>query len=120
MALDGYRLAIVERPVTAVKDIRIIVPSKTMNEVAHLLANDDEELVHISANRRYVVFTTAGYTIMSRLIEGEFLNYHNVIPSGSRTTSDFRHKRVHRDHRARFSDHYRAFKKSPPHHFYRG
>ena len=28
---------------------------------------------------------TAGYTIMSRLIEGEFLNYHNVIPAGSRT-----------------------------------
>ena len=85
VALDGYRLAIVERPVTAVKDIRIIVPSKTMTEVSHLLPNDDEELVHICANRRYVVFMTAGYTIMSRLIEGEFLNYHNVIPSGSRT-----------------------------------
>ena len=82
VALDGYRLAIVERPVTAVKDIRIIVPSKTMTEVAHLLPNDDEELVHICANRRYVVFMAA---IMSRLIEGEFLNYHNVIPSGSRT-----------------------------------
>ena len=49
VALDGYRLAIVERPVTAVK------------------------------------FMTADYTIMSRLIEGEFLNYHNVIPAGSRT-----------------------------------
>ena len=79
VALDGYR------PIKAVKDIRIIVPSKTMNEVSHLLANDDEELVHICANRRYVVFMTAGYTIMSRLIEGEFLNYHNVIPDGSRT-----------------------------------
>ena len=94
VALDGYRLAIVERPITAVKDIRIIVPSKTMTEVSHLLANDDEETVHISANRRYVVFTTAGYTIMSRLIEGEFLNYRNVIPAGSRTrvtidTKDF-------------------------------
>ena len=64
VALDGYRLAIVERQVEAIKEIRIIVPSKTMN----------------------VVFTTAGYTIMSRLIEGEFLNYHNVIPNGSRTS----------------------------------
>ena len=85
VALDGYRLAIVERPVTAVKDIRIIAPSKTKTEVSHLLPNDDEEPVHICANRRYVVFMTAGYTIMSRLIEGEFLNYHNVIPAGSRT-----------------------------------
>ena len=56
------------------------------SDLSHLLANDDEETVHISANRRYVVFTTAGYTIMSRLIEGEFLNYHNVIPNGSRTS----------------------------------
>ena len=85
VALDGYRLAIVERPLTAVKDIRIIVPSKTMTEVSHLLPKDDEELVHICGNRRYVVFMTAGYTIMSRLIEGEFLNYRNVIPAGSRT-----------------------------------
>lgn len=86
VALDGYRLAIVERPVTAVKDISIIVPAKTVSEVSHLLPNDDEELVHICANRRYVVFMTAGYTIMSRLIEGEFLAYRNVIPSGSRTS----------------------------------
>ena len=82
---DKLTIVAVERPVTAVKDIRIIVPSKTMTEVAHLLPNDDEEPVHICANRRYVVFMAAGYTIMSRLIEGEFLNYHNVIPAGSRT-----------------------------------
>ena len=65
-----------------------------MTEVSHLLPNDEEEDVHICANRRYVVFITAGYTIMSRLIEGEFLNYRNVIPDGSRTqvvidTKDF-------------------------------
>ena len=85
VALDGFRLAIVDREVKANKEIRIIVPGKTMNEVLRLLANDDEAEVHISANRRYIVFNTAGYTIMSRLIEGEFLNYKNVIPNGSRT-----------------------------------
>ena len=85
VALDGFRLAIVDRKVQANKEIRIIVPGKTMNEVLRLLANDDEAEVHISANRRYIVFNTAGYTIMSRLIEGEFLNYKNVIPEGFRS-----------------------------------
>ena len=85
VALDGFRLAIVERKVEASKEIRIIVPGKTMNEVLRLLANDDEADVRICANRRYMVFITAGYTIMSRLIEGEFLNYKNVIPEGYRT-----------------------------------
>ena len=85
VALDGYRLAIVDRPVQATKDIRIIVPAKTMTEVNRLLSDDDDADVHICANRRFVVFMTAGYTIMSRLIEGEFLNYRNVIPEGCRT-----------------------------------
>ena len=86
VALDGYRLAIVERP------------GQGCEGHPHHRAQQDHERksptcwptttrkpVHICANRRYVVFMTAGYTIMSRLIEGEFLNYRNVIPDGSRT-----------------------------------
>lgn len=84
VALDGYRLAIVERPVQAKKHIRIIIPAKTLTEVNKLLG-DDEDDVRISANRRFVVFNSGNYTILSRLIEGEFLNYANVIPNGCKT-----------------------------------
>ncbi len=84
VALDGYRLAIVERPVQAEKHIRIIIPAKTLTEVNKLLG-DDEDDVRISANRRFVVFNSGNYTILSRLIEGEFLNYANVIPNGCKT-----------------------------------
>ncbi len=85
VALDGYRLAIVERNITATKDIKVIIPSKTMNEVSHLLPTDPEEEVHLSANRRFTIFDVNGYTVISRVIEGEFLNYRNVIPSSYRT-----------------------------------
>lgn len=84
VALDGYRLAIVERPVQAEKHISIIIPAKTLTEVNKLLG-DDEDDVRISANRRFVVFNSGNYTILSRLIEGEFLNYANVIPNGCKT-----------------------------------
>ncbi len=84
VALDGFRLAIVEKAITAKKHIRIIIPAKTLNEVNKLLTDEDQE-VFISANRRFVVFENSDYTIMSRLIEGEFLNYNNVIPEGHRT-----------------------------------
>ena len=84
VALDGYRLAIVERPVQAEIHIRIIIPAKTLTEVNKLLG-DDEDDVRISANRRFVVFNSGNYTILSRLIEGEFLNYANVIPNGCKT-----------------------------------
>ena len=84
MALDGYRLAIIQRNVDCSRDIRIIIPSKTLQELLKIMGGADED-VKIDANRRYVVFTTNGYTIMSRLIEGDFLNYESVIPKDKKT-----------------------------------
>ena len=84
VALDGYRLAITEQAVTAGKEIDIIIPAKTLTEVSRLLG-DEEETVKISANRHFVVFATRTYTIISRLIEGAFLDYKRVIPEGHRT-----------------------------------
>ena len=84
VALDGYRLAIIQRDVECTRDIRIIIPAKTLQELLKIMGGPDDP-VKIDANRRYVVFTTNGYTIMSRLIEGDFLNYESVIPAGART-----------------------------------
>ena len=84
VALDGYRLAIIQRDVQCTRDIRIIIPAKTLQELLKIMGGPDDD-IKIDANRRYVVFTTNGYTIMSRLIEGEFLNYKSVIPDGCRS-----------------------------------
>ena len=84
VALDGYRLAIIQRAVECTRDIRIIIPAKTLQELLKIMGGPDDD-IKIDANRRYVVFTTNGYTIMSRLIEGEFLNYKSVIPDGCRS-----------------------------------
>ena len=84
VALDGYRLAIIQRDVECTRDIRIIIPAKTLQELLKIMGGPDDP-VKIDANRRYVVFTTNGYTIMSRLIEGDFLNYESVIPKEKKT-----------------------------------
>lgn len=84
VALDGYRLAITEKPIAATKDIDVIVPAKAISETVKLLG-EDEQTVHVAANRRFVVFSTTGYTVISRLIEGEFLDYARVIPEGCKT-----------------------------------
>lgn len=84
VALDGFRLAILQRDVECTRDIRIIIPAKPLQELLKIMGSGDEP-VKIDANRRYVVFTTGGYTIMSRLIEGDFLNYEGVIPNENKT-----------------------------------
>ena len=84
VSVDGYRLAIIQREVECTRDIRIIIPAKTLQELLKIMGGADDD-VKIDANRRYVVFTSNGYTIMSRLIEGDFLNYESVIPKDKKT-----------------------------------
>lgn len=84
VALDGFRLAITRHPVQTEREISIVVPAKTSAEVARLMG-DSGEMIKVDANRRYVVFSGGNYTVMSRLIEGEFLNYKTVVPENSVT-----------------------------------
>lgn len=84
VALDGFRLAIMEKKVQADKEISVIIPAKTLSEAVKLFG-DGDDAVQIAANRRYVVFSNERYTVISRLIEGEFLDYKRVIPDGCRT-----------------------------------
>lgn len=84
VALDGFRLAITKHPVVTDREISIVVPAKTAAEVSRLMG-DCGENIRVDANKRYVVFSGGRFTIMSRLIEGEFLNYKTVIPDGHTT-----------------------------------
>lgn len=84
VALDGFRLAITKHPVITDREISIVVPAKTAAEAARLMG-ESGEAIKVDANRRYVVFSGGGYTLMSRLIEGEFLNYQTVVPEGYKT-----------------------------------
>ena len=85
VALDGYRLAIVERPVTSSREIRIVIPAKTMGEVSRLMGELEEKIL-ICANRRFIVFRGGDYIIISRLIDGDFLDYNRVVPVSCTTT----------------------------------
>lgn len=84
VALDGFRLAITKHPIKAEQSINIVVPAKTAAEVSRLMGEQGKN-IRVDANERYVVFSNGKYTIMSRLIEGEFLNYKSVVPEGSST-----------------------------------
>lgn len=78
VALDGFRLAICERPVKAGREVSLVIPAKTLSEVSKLIG-DSEEAVVISANKRYVVFSLKGYIIISRLLDEAFLDYKRTI-----------------------------------------
>ncbi len=79
VATDGKRLGLIKKDLTKeVTDKSIIVPSKAIYELNRILKNEGE--VDIIFTENHVRFELGNITIISRLIEGEFPNYSQVIP----------------------------------------
>lgn len=83
VATDGKRLAIIERKLkqNIDKDVYIIVPLKTIQELNRNLQEVGEISMLLGNNQ--VLFDLGGMVIISRLIEGEFPDYKQVVPPAS-------------------------------------
>lgn len=77
---DGKRLAIAESPLQQGmdKDLRLIIPIKTIHELNRNLQEEGELSIILSSNQ--ALFDLGNTMIISRLIEGEFPDYQQVIP----------------------------------------
>ena len=83
VATDGRRLAMIEKELPLPKEFeknpkKIIIPTKAISELLRTLGSDKE--VRIVLNENQVLFNLGQTTIISRLVEGEFPNYEQVIP----------------------------------------
>lgn len=85
VAIDGFRLAVRTESIKSDNNFKFVVPSKTLNEVARLLKDEDELTCCVQVSKKQVVFDFSGYTVFSRLLEGEFHNYKGSIPNVSVT-----------------------------------
>lgn len=90
IAVDGFRMAIRKEAIDYKgEDISFMVPAKTMNEIIKLSVNENEEQddeIHINVGNRHIIFEVNGYSTISRLLEGDFLDYKATIPSTAQTT----------------------------------
>ncbi len=84
VSVDGYRLALRREPIQYEGELDFVVPGKTLGEVLRLL-NDDDSPVEICPSRRHILFKIENYTVLSTLLEGEFLDYRNALPKDSKT-----------------------------------
>ncbi|MFH0918324.1 MAG: DNA polymerase III subunit beta [Candidatus Omnitrophota bacterium] len=80
VSTDGKRLAVAERKLTVESDveINIIVPLKTIQELNRNLKDGEELSLVVSSNQ--ALFDLGSVGIVSRLIEGEFPDYKQVVP----------------------------------------
>lgn len=79
VAVDGFRLAIRNEAIDYQGDEQIfVVPKKALNEIIKLIINDDIN-VALNIGKRHIVFEIGNYIVVSRLLDGEFLNYKSAI-----------------------------------------
>ncbi len=84
VAIDGYRMAIRKEEIDSDTNTQFVVPGKTQHEILKLI-NDDDINVNISVGQRHILFKIEEYSVISRLIEGTFLDYNSTIPKTSKT-----------------------------------
>lgn len=81
---DSYRLS--ERKIkvqkTPKEPVRCIIPAKTLMELERILSSEKEEEVEIVFSKNQILFIFNNIRLISRLIEGQFPNYEQILPKG--------------------------------------
>lgn len=87
VSTDSYRLAWKEMETTGQtagwEDC--IIPTKTLSEVSRMAGAVEDE-IEIRMQDKQVMFRIGEMTVSSRLIEGQFPNYKQLVPRGEKTT----------------------------------
>ncbi len=80
VSVDGIRLAIRTEKIDYAGEKSFIVPGKALQEVQKLITPNTKQ-VSITASGRHIIFRIDNYSMISRLIETEFINYRSAIPT---------------------------------------
>lgn len=86
VALDGYRLAKVRKNITSNLVKSIVVPQRSLNEVSKML-DDSDEIINVYIDNNAIMIDNGDTKIISRLLEGDFINYKQIIPANYETFS---------------------------------
>ena len=78
-ALDGFRMAVRDEDVVYDGTLDFTLPSRAAREILHI-ANDTEETVKFACLENMAMFEFKGTTIYTRLLEGKYIEYKNLIP----------------------------------------
>src|SRR5439155_16179579 len=80
VATDSYRLAVREMTATAEGEAKALVPERALSEAGRAAAGEEKGEVELFLDTGSVAFRIGALTMTSRLIEGEFPPYRQLLP----------------------------------------
>lgn len=85
VALDGYRMAIRKGFIDYNGElITFVSPTKIMDEITKL-ATEADGFITLTRGKRHIMVKTGSYTLISKLLEGEFLDYNRAMPQAPKS-----------------------------------
>ncbi|HEY7590531.1 MAG TPA: DNA polymerase III subunit beta [Candidatus Limnocylindrales bacterium] len=86
-AADNYRIAVKTIPILdPVAETSVVIPARALNELVRILGDVDEPIdVVLAQARNQILFHLDGIDLVSRLIDGQFPNYQQVLPQSHTT-----------------------------------
>jgi DNA polymerase III subunit beta len=86
-AADNYRIAVKTIPILdPVPETSVVIPARALNELVRILADIDQPIEIVLAQaRNQILFHLEGIDLVSRLIDGQFPNYQQVLPQSHTT-----------------------------------
>jgi DNA polymerase-3 subunit beta len=82
VATDSYRLSVKETSLDASlsSGFEVNVPARALQELARIAGHAEDEELQVSVRQNQVVFTLGQVVLSSRLIDGQFPNYRQLLP----------------------------------------
>jgi DNA polymerase III subunit beta len=82
VATDSYRLSVKETPLesSVSGSFEAILPARTLLELSRIAGGVTDQTIAVLATENQMLFEVAGVSLISRLIDGQFPNYRQLIP----------------------------------------
>jgi DNA polymerase-3 subunit beta len=82
VATDSYRLALRDLTATSIGESQALVPERALTEAGRAAAGEEKGEIELVLDQSQVSFRIGALTLTSRLIEGQFPNYRQLLPDG--------------------------------------
>ena len=95
VSLDGHRISIRNIELKeSYEDKKVIVPGKTLNEISKIINGSIEDMMEIYITDNHIIFEFENTTMVSRLIDGEYFRYEQMMKSDYETKLSINKKEI--------------------------
>lgn len=86
VSLDGHRISIRRIELKdSYDDVKMIIPAKTLNDLTKILSGEAEAEIRIYFTRNHLLFEFGNTRVVSRIIEGEYINIAQILSNDYQT-----------------------------------